>query len=403
MNGFYKFSPVKSLQDMMNTPNDVLENYIIEYLDHLKNRVANKDLSANSVATYMKPIKKILVANGKENAIRWKQIESMYPNLVRRSGYRAWSKDDIAKMLKHAKTSRNRALILFLASNGGRRGIFDHATLGHELLMKHLVPMEYRGLKMYAVLLYAEEGLTVEEMEERESGEAVQGSEYWSFLTPEATDALDEYFEWLKRRGVLIDDDSPVFCALKPNKKFSGDEKTLFDQVPLTSDSVYQCIARIVKNAEIPRIKKGTRFNTQMVHGFRKFTNGALKMTDNMNYQIAEKIMAHKTNLDSTYLKPTRQECWKEFIKAIPDLTINEGLKKSIELDKLDEENEKLKLQAVENRKIKSKVIELEEEVLEMKSKSTSQTALMIAELLKNPETRKMLTEELLQNNYVTK
>ena len=123
-----------------------------------------------------------------------------------------------------------------------------------------------------------------------------------------------------------------------------------------------------------------------------------------MNYQIAEKIMAHKVNLDqTTYLKPTRQECWKEFIKAIPDLTINEGLKKSIELDKLDEENEKLKLQAVENRKIKSKVIELEEKVLEMKSKSTSQTALMIAELLKNPETRKMLTEELLQNNYVPK
>ena len=64
---------------------------------------------------------------------------------------------------------------------------------------------------------------------------------------------------------------------------------------------------------------------------------------------------------------------------------------------------EKDEIQKLQLAVAKERLIELEEEVLEMQSKSTSQTALMIAELLKNPETRKMLTEELLQNNYVTK
>ena len=45
----------------------------------------------------------------------------------------------------------------------------------------------------------------------------------------------------------------------------------------------------------------------------------------------------------------------------------------------------------------------MEDTVLEMKSESTNQTALMIAELLKNPETRKMFTEELLQDDFVRK
>ena len=70
----------------------------------------------------------------------------------------------------------------------------------------------------------------------------------------------------------------------------------------------------------------------------------------------------------------------------------------------LDDQAEKEKEAFVaENKKIKSKVSDLEETVLEMKSESTNQTALMIAELLKNPETRKMFTEELLQDNFVRK
>ena len=70
----------------------------------------------------------------------------------------------------------------------------------------------------------------------------------------------------------------------------------------------------------------------------------------------------------------------------------------------LDTQAEKEKEAFVaENKKIKSKVSDLEETILEMKSESTNQTALMIAELLKNPETRKMFTEELLQDNFVRK
>ena len=53
------------------------------------------------------------------------------------------------------------------------------------------------------------------------------------------------------------------------------------------------------------------------------FRSKILKINNSVNSNIAEKLMAHKKGLDGTYLNPTREECFAEFIKAIPELTIN--------------------------------------------------------------------------------
>jgi integrase/recombinase XerD len=49
-----------------------------------------------------------------------------------------------------------------------------------------------------------------------------------------------------------------------------------------------------------------------------------LKLNNDVNSNIAEKLMAHKRGLDGTYLQPTREQCFAEFVKAIPDLTIDQ-------------------------------------------------------------------------------
>jgi len=50
-----------------------------------------------------------------------------------------------------------------------------------------------------------------------------------------------------------------------------------------------------------------------------------MKLNNEVNSNIAEKLMAHKKGLDGVYFKPTREECFAEFVKAIPELTVDES------------------------------------------------------------------------------
>lgn len=71
---------------------------------------------------------------------------------------------------------------------------------------------------------------------------------------------------------------------------------------------------------------------------YRKRFNGILKMNNNVNSNIAEKLMAHKKGLDGVYLEPAREECFAEFVKAITELTTDGSMKKQFELDKVIKE-----------------------------------------------------------------
>jgi hypothetical protein len=72
-----------------------------------------------------------------------------------------------------------------------------------------------------------------------------------------------------------------------------------------------------------------------------------MKLENTVNANIAEKILGHKKGLDGVYLAPTRQECFAEFCKAIPQLTIDSGERQKIEIndkfqriDELEKERE---------------------------------------------------------------
>ena len=56
---------------------------------------------------------------------------------------------------------------------------------------------------------------------------------------------------------------------------------------------------------------------------FRKRFSIILKLKNDVNSNITEKLMAYKKGLDGTYLQPTREECFREFVKAISQLTID--------------------------------------------------------------------------------
>jgi len=123
--------------------------------------------------------------------------------------------------------------------------------------------------------------------------------------------------------------------------------------------SVRRTLGKLMKAAEIQRTKVGARYDQAIVYGFRKRFNGILKMNNNVNSNIAEKLMAHKNGLDGIYLKPTREECYTEFVKAIPDLTLDPTEKLKAENEKLEKEKSELEKKNEELLEYKMKVDQL--------------------------------------------
>jgi hypothetical protein len=83
----------------------------------------------------------------------------------------------------------------------------------------------------------------------------------------------------------------------------------------------------IRKNAD-----RNTRQEVMMSHGFRKFFTTQLVNTK-INPEIREMLLGHKIGLASAYYRPTEEEMYYEYEKAIDSLTINEEnrLRKKVE------------------------------------------------------------------------
>ncbi len=208
--------------------------------------------------------------------------------------------EDVKAILDVSKHVRSTALIYFLTSTGTRpAGIIDPV-----LRKKHLIEMPG---KCYGIKIYDE------------SNEG-----YWAFLTPEARKALDKYLNWRKTiRHEEITDESPIFA------NFSKHAKTHH----LSISNLNNIVNTLIKSSGIERKKTGFNYDKAMTKMFRKRFNGKLKMENAVNSNIAEKLMAHKRGLDGVYLEPTREECFKEFQKAIAVLTVDPTERQKVQLE----------------------------------------------------------------------
>jgi integrase/recombinase XerD len=116
---FYRFSPIKSDNELIDCPTDELQLILVNYARNLVKRVNIDDLSANTVPKMFRGIRWLLNSNYRENDIKWKPIEALFPKSVKRSGYKAWTTEQIRLMLENTRDLRNKAVIHFQASTGG--------------------------------------------------------------------------------------------------------------------------------------------------------------------------------------------------------------------------------------------------------------------------------------------
>jgi len=322
---FLGFSKIKDFDSLLRLDDEAIQVLLENYVMHLK----NKGLTASSIKSYLCSPELFFDVN--KRTFHRKILHRMIPEPDKEGNDLPYTTEDIQKMLKATTSKRLKALIHFLASTGSRPNVIVDPVLQ----FKHLYPMSF-GCR--AILLYA-------------------GSKYeqWSFLTPEANAVFQEYMEERMLEGEKITPESPIFAT---QKKFK-DQKVK----PLSNEASHIAIYYIVQKARIERIKTGNRYDKGMNVGFRKRFNTILKLENSLNASIAEKLMGHKGvfALDKHYLKPTRDQCFHEFVKAIRELTIDPTERQKVKIKQLEEEKSKLdsmNTEALVN--LSDRVIELE-------------------------------------------
>jgi len=310
---FFRWSDISGVVEFLKVSDTDLQSLMDMYVKHLRKRVLANEISPNTVPKQFKPMRKLLDVNYREHAVSWKPVYAQFPPEEKLSGYKPWETTKIDTMLDSCINHRETAVIHYHASTGSRVGVHNHP-----LLMKHMIAMlDPNDEKCYAFLIYAESDETISEKDTRSDSQIIDENDYshFVFTSPEATMAIDNYHAFRKKRGEIFDENTPIFLSLRVDK----DGKYF----QMTGNGFQKTMQRILGRTSITRIKKRNRFDVQIDHGFRKRFNTILKLDSEVNSNIAEKLMQHKKGLDGTYLTPTRQECFKEFVKAIDQLTIS--------------------------------------------------------------------------------
>ena len=126
--------------------------------------------------------------------VNTKKLRSFFPSKEKTLGDKAYTNEDVKLMIDQTKTLSHKALIHVLASSGMRAGAIA------ELKLKHLKDYPHN---CKSVLVYPD---SIEE--------------YTTFISPEASEALEYYFEQRRTKGEKLTPDSWLFVT-DSNKQFA--------------------------------------------------------------------------------------------------------------------------------------------------------------------------------------
>ena len=324
-----RFAKLTDYDKLAKKNTDTIQKLLENWVRTLKKKTS----VANTISTKLNAVELFLEMNKK---IWYKKIvRKMLPDSDRLPGGDVpFTTEELSRLKQVAKKPRDIAIIDFLASTGVRPGCLSDPVLRLKYL--HDMPDGCKALMVYDG---SREG-------------------YWAFLTPEAAISINRYLSWRKFNKEELGPESVLFKTYEnPNTKKNY----------LTADSVRQTLVNLLNLAGIERKKTRNRYDKAIVYGFRKRFNGILKMNNEVNSNIAEKLMAHKRGLDGNYLKPTREECFEEFRKAIPDLTLDPTERQKMEIQQLEEEKSELQKMNHENKKLRLDLEEIKLDVEKVK------------------------------------
>lgn len=290
----------KDLQTITKNPKQ-LQQTLIEYVCNLRDKGKSRSIQNISISAIQKWCEVYDI-----EGVNWKKIRG-YMRESKHVQDRLYSIEEIRKMSDGASI-RTKSIILTLVSSGMRVGALP------DLRLKHIHKTD---IGIYRINVYAD-----------------SNERYVTFLTPEATEALDTYLTWRKTRGETITPDSPLY-------RLAFTEETANSPKPITRTAIVLDLSDLTRNLGIRTPVKNSRDRKEMplTHSFRKFAYSAF-IKSGMKSLFAELLLGHNVGLAKNYARFTDDEIMNEYLKATDLLTISDEPRLQKQVENLKRQNE---------------------------------------------------------------
>jgi hypothetical protein len=275
---------------------DFALGHIMRFLYGIRRRIDNKEVTHFTIHNYMKPIKLFCEMN--DIPIKWEKLTRGLPTGRKWADDRPPSIEEIRQIVGYPDR-RIKPIIYTMASSGIRVGAWDFLKWGHITKVDGAARM----------LIYA--------------GEKEQ---YFTYMTPEAYTALEEWMEFRKKAGENVTKDSWLMRNLWDTRGLAA--------IPakLEYGGLRALTHRAIRTQLRTKLESGKRrYEIHENHGFRKFFRTRTEQAG-MNPNHIKRLMGHSMGLDDSYYKPTEQELLKDYLKAVPLLTINEPAQQQVDV-----------------------------------------------------------------------
>ena len=282
-----------------------LTNKLVEFAQYQKQRAQKGEISESTIPNYFKAIKLFCVMN--DIIVNWQKLNKGIPRGKSAAEDRAPTIIEIQKLFEYPDR-RIKSIILIMVSSGIRVGAFE------TLRYKHItaIPDEKGNIVAAKMTIYPGDK-----------------EEYFTFITPEAYKALEDWINFRRSYGEMITGESWVMRDIWQTTNVKYGAKWGLATMPkqLQSSAIKRLIDRALWEQGIRhQLKNGERRHEfKTVHGFRKFfKTHCEQVMKSINVEI---LMGHTIGVSDCYYKPSEKEILEDYLKAINVLTINNNQK----------------------------------------------------------------------------
>jgi integrase len=350
MKRYLNFIKQKSTDEMLahSIEPKIIESQIIDYIMSLR----NNGIAYSTIQFFVAPIFTFYQLN--DILLNRKKINRYMGEYKRVVKDLAYTIEQIQQMLQTAD-NRMRVIILLLSSTGCRIGALSDLVLGNLTKLPKL--------KIYRIVFYYG-----------------TNNEYYTFTTSECAAAIDNYLLYRQRCGEKISFNSstnrwePDNVPLLRRQFDSEDVLQARRPIAMTNRSIREALEMhliragirerehltevVTSSNSLKRVRKPVSLST----GFRKFVISTF-IESNLNHEIRELIVDHATMLDKHYFRPREDQVLAEYVKAIPNLTIDSVEREKQRVQELEEKSKQQEAKDREIAHLSAKVTDLEKMV----------------------------------------
>jgi integrase len=266
--------------------------------------------------------------------INWKKLGKGIPQGKQSAEDRIPTMDEIHKLIEHPDR-RVKIIVYVMISSGIRVGSWDF------LKWKHVIPIKKKNTLVAAKLIVR--------------NTKINNREYYTFITPEAYNALKDYMDFRQLHGEKISPESFLIRDTWQKIDRNHGHRIGLAKFPkkINSVSIRNMIYEAWHVQGVRNKLHGTenkRHEFKSTHGFRKVFETRSQIAK-MNHNNIKLLMDHSLGESQNYHRPIQDELLQDYLQAVDFLTINDENKLKKKILELTEQQDEMDLMKLKHEK----------------------------------------------------